>query len=108
MSVEHDVNAMIVAAKAGPATWHDLGERIIAMLRLTTTALDDVDMPGPAKKAACIAAVASLFDAVADQAVPAAARPVWWLARGLVRAVVIEIAGGAVEQILPMVRSASK
>jgi hypothetical protein len=51
-------------------------------------------------------AVASLFDALADKAVPVSAWPLWMLARPAVRSLVIALASGAVEQILPLVRLA--
>jgi hypothetical protein len=62
-------------------------------------------MSGEAKKAAVLVAVADLFDAVADKAVPTVLWPVWMLARPAVRSLVVAIAAGAVEQVLSLVRA---
>jgi hypothetical protein len=93
------------SAAAGGITWAEFGELMLALLRLVVTALDTVSsMTGPEKKALALSAVASLFDAVADQAVPAAVYPLWILVRSPVRSLVIAIAAGAIEQLLPLVR----
>jgi hypothetical protein len=49
--------------------------------------------------------VAHLFDAVADQAVPAAVYPLWLIVRFPIRSLVLAIASGAIEQLLPLVRA---
>lgn len=86
-------------------TWAEFGELMLALLRLVVTALDTVgSLTGQQKKALAVDAVARLFDAVADKAVPAAVYPLWLLVRSPVRALVLAIAAGAIEQLLPLVR----
>ena len=86
-------------------TWAEFGELMLALLRLVVTALDTVgSLTGPQKKALAVEAVASLFDAVADKAVPTAVYPLWLLVRSPVRALVLAIAAGSIEQLLPLVR----
>lgn len=102
------VHAFVLAAQsaaAGGLTWAEFGDLMLALLRLVIAGLDAVGtMSGPDKKALALEAVASLFDAVADRAVPPLAYPLWVLARPAVRALVLALASGAVEQVLPLVR----
>jgi len=94
------------SATAGGLTWREFGELAIALVRLLVEALDEVaGMTGEQKRAAVLAAVASLFDAVADKAVPVAAWPIWILARPAIRSLVLALAAGAIEPILQLVRS---
>ncbi len=62
-------------------------------------------LTGEQKKALALEAVGDLFDAVADRAVPPIAWPVWIVARPAVRSLVLALASGAIEQLLPLVRS---
>lgn len=102
--------AFVETAKSAAAdgiTWAEFGELVVALLRLVVTFLDTVStLTGAEKKALAMDAVAGLFDAVADKAVPTLAWPVWILARPAVRALVLALASGAIEQLLPLVRSA--
>lgn len=94
------------SAAAGGITWSEFGELLVSLLRLTVTALDTVQgMTGEEKRAAALAAVASLFDLVADKAIPVGLWPLWILARPAVRALVLALASGALEQVLSLVRS---
>lgn len=86
-------------------TWREFGELLVALLRLLTEAYDGVSaMTGEQKKVLVVQAAGELFDAVADKAVPPLALPVWILVRPAVRSLVLAIAAGAVEQVLPLVR----
>lgn len=102
------VQAFIVAAEqaaAGGITWSEFGELLLAFLRLAIKTADTIGgMTGPQKKAAVLAGVAALFDAVADKAVPPVVWPVWLLARPAIRSLVLALASGAVEVLLPMLR----
>lgn len=102
------VNAFVDAAKAAAAdgiTWAEFGDLMLGLIRLVVTTLDTVSLiTGPQKKALAMEAVARLFDAVADKAVPAGVYPLWLLVRPAVRALVLALASGALEQVLPMVR----
>jgi hypothetical protein len=92
------------AAKDG-ITWSEFGELLLALLRLSIQAADTLSgMSGKEKKEMVLAAVAALFDAVADKAVPAHLYPLWLLTRPAVRSLVLALASGAVEILLPMVR----
>jgi hypothetical protein len=104
------VRAFIAAAQsasAGGITWVEFGELMVALLRLAIHAADTLTgLSGAEKKALVLEAVAALFDTVADKAIPAYLYPLWLLARGSVRALVLALASGAIEILLPMVRSA--
>lgn len=101
------IDAATLAAADG-LTWSEFGELMLSLLRLVVSSLDLVaSLTGPQKKALAVDAVARLFDAVADQAVPAAVYPLWLLVRSPVRAIVVALAAGAIEQLLPLVRAAA-
>ena len=104
------ITTYIASAKVAAAdglTWGEFGELLLALLRLVVSALDSVStLSGAEKKALAIDAVARLFDAVADRAVPFAVYPLWILARPAVRSLVLALAGGVIEQLLPIVRLA--
>lgn len=104
------VDAFITAASsaaAGGLTWAEFGDLLMAFLKLATSLYDEiVDMTGEEKKAAVLDGVASLFDAVADRCVPALLWPLWGLSRGPVRMLILALASGAIEQLLPLVRLA--
>lgn len=103
------VDAFVLSARAKAAdglTWAEFGELLVALVRLLVESLDAVSvLTGPQKKAMVLEAVGLLFDAVADRAVPAYLYPLWLLARPAVRQLVVALAAGAVEQILPLVRA---
>ena len=104
------ISTFIASAKVVSAdglTWSEFGEMLLALLRLVVSALDSVTMlSGAEKKALAIDAVARLFDAVADYAVPMTLYPIWLVARPAVRSLVLALAGGVLEQLLPIVRLA--
>jgi hypothetical protein len=92
-------------AAADGLTWVEVGQLILALIKLMVQAYEGVrDMAGKEKKALVLDAVAELFDAVADRAVPTIAKPLWYVARPAVRSLVLSIADGAVEVVLPLVR----
>lgn len=95
------------AAAADGITWSEFGDLMLSLLRLVISALDGVGaMTGPEKKAFALQAVGILFDAVADKAVPVAVWPLWLIARPAVRSLILALASGAVEQVLPLLRMA--
>ena len=104
------ITTYIASAKVAAAdglTWSEFGELLLALLRLVVSALDSVaTLSGREKKFMAIDAVARLFDAVADYAVPVTLYPIWLVARPAVRSLVLALAGGAIEQLLPLVRLA--
>lgn len=85
----------------------DLSQVTLGGMRLAIGLLDRVSMPGADKKAEVLKLVAYLFDQFADACVPLVAKPVWWMVKPAVRALVMSIASGAVESLLPIVRSAA-
>ena len=94
------------AFAADGITWREFGEMLVSLLKLLVAAYDRVaSLSGDQKKALVLEAAGRLFDAVADSAVPLAAYPIWILARPAVRALVLAIASGAVESLLPLVRA---
>lgn len=109
--IAEKITAFVQQAKASAAdglTWSEFGQLLLALLRLTTATLDQFDtLSGAEKKAMALEAVGLLFDAVADRCVPLVAYPVWVLARPAIRSLVLAIASGAIEQLLPLVRVAT-
>lgn len=103
------VKSFLAAARitaANGLTWAQFGDMLFALLRLVIRSADTFQgLPGPEKKAIVLEAAGDLFDAVACFAVPLAARPVWAITRPALRAFVIALASGAVEQLLPLVRA---
>lgn len=104
------VQAFLAAAETASAsgiTWAEFGELMIALLRLAIHAADTLSgLSGQEKKALVLEAVAALFDSVADKAVPLAVYPLWLITKPAIRSLVLALASGAVEILLPMVRSA--
>lgn len=103
-----EVAAFIAAAVAKARdglTVAEFGELVVDLLRLAVAGLDAMPTDGAAKKAWALGAVAVLFDAVAGYAVPLWLQPVWLVAKPAVRALVLAAAGGALEQILRLVRA---
>jgi hypothetical protein len=103
------LTAFMATAKAVAAdglTWSEFGELFLAMLRMVVTTLDKVQtLTGEEKKAVAMGAVASLFDLVADKAIPAAVYPLWIVIRPAVRSIVVALASGVIEKLIPMVRA---
>jgi hypothetical protein len=84
----------------------DLTQDVLGGMRLAMQLLDAVNgMTGEEKKAETLKLVAYLFDTYSDACVPLLARPIWWLAKPAVRSLVMSIASGAIETMLPLVRS---
>jgi hypothetical protein len=107
--VPDKINAYIAAARLAAAdglTWAEFGELLVGLLRMSVDVLDAVlVMSGEQKKAWVVEAAGRLFDAIADKAVPRSLWLVWLIVRPAVRSLVLALAAGAVEQVLPMVRS---
>jgi len=110
-SIQEKIEEFILLAQARAIdglTWAEFGEILVEFLRLVLHVLDGViSMTGAEKKAFTLRAVASLFDAVADYAVPTMLLPVWFIVRPAVRSLVVALASGAIEQLLPLVRKAA-
>lgn len=85
----------------------DLAQACVEGMRLAIALLDRLSMPGAEKKAEVLKLVAYLFDQFSDGCVPLVAKPIWWIVKPAVRSLVLAIASGAVESLLPIVRSAT-
>lgn len=77
----------------------------VDLLRLSIAAVDAIPTEGAGKKAFVLESVAMLFDGIADRLVPWAAWPVWIIAKPAIRGIVLAVASGAIESLLPLVRS---
>jgi hypothetical protein len=95
-------------AAADGITWAEFGELLTGLLRVLTQAAELLNAPGDEKKAAVLQGAASLFDAVADKCVSPWLWAFWLVIRPSVRSLVLAIAAGSIEQILPLVRSAEQ
>jgi hypothetical protein len=82
----------------------DFGELLIALLRLCVSFLDSIPETGEAKKAYAMEAVALLYDELIDKIIPIWAWPVWMMLRPVARPLVMALASGAIESLLPLVR----
>jgi hypothetical protein len=108
-NLSEQVKAYIATAKLAASdglNWSEFGELLTALMRLAVATLDDIaTMTGAEKKDLALVAAAALFDTVADRCVPLVAWPVYIIARPAIRALVLALAGGVIESLLPMVRS---
>lgn len=86
-------------------TVSELAELTLGGMRLSIKLLDALEMPGADKKAEVLKLVAYFFDTFSDACVPMLARPAWWIVKPATRALVLSLASGAVEFLLPVVRS---
>jgi hypothetical protein len=104
------ISAFLAAARTQPAagmTWQKFGELLVQLLHQAVTNLDAISgLTGPEKKALVLTAVASLFDSVADRCVPITLYPFWSMIRPATRTLVLAIASGGIESMLPITRSA--
>jgi hypothetical protein len=82
----------------------DFGELMVALLRLCVSFLDSIPQSGPAKKAYAMEAVALLYDELIDKIVPIWVWPIWLMLKPAARPLVLAIASGAIESLLPLVR----
>lgn len=99
------VDSAVSMAQDG-LTISEFGELTVALLRVTIASVDSIPIDGPSKKAWVLEAVAMLYDSVADKVIPLPLYPLWLLVRSPVRSLVLAVAGGAIESILPLVRLA--
>ena len=94
------------ARAEGGLTWQEIGEIVQDGIQVAVAAADELTNPGAEKKELVLAFVGALFDVIA----PAVPMP-WWvspfrpLIRPLLRAIVLQLASGAVEVILARLRA---
>jgi hypothetical protein len=85
-------------------TLSDFGELLIALLRLCVSFLDSIPDTGEAKKAYAMQAVALLYDELIDKIIPIWVWPIWLMLKPAARPLVMALASGAIESLLPLVR----
>lgn len=106
--LERRVRALVENARARAAnglTIAEFGSLTVEVLRLAVRWLESIPAEGAAKKAWALSSVALAFDSLADLCIPLPAKPVWWIFRPAVRALVLSAASGALEQVLALVRA---
>lgn len=84
----------------------EFGELLFALLRVLVSAADTVPADGPQRKQWVLHAIGAFFDDISDLVVPVYAKPFWILFKPGVRSLVLSLASGAIESILPLIRSA--
>jgi hypothetical protein len=82
----------------------EFSELTLSGLRVGIAAIDTLQVAGSEKKKIVVDIAGTIFDSLADLCIPAVARPVWWLVRPAARSLVLSLAAGAVESLLPLVR----
>lgn len=89
-------------------TWTEFGSMVASLVRLAVEMLDTVQtLTGPEKKVLVLESVGVLFDRLAVMCVPTPAYPFWYIVKAPARALVVAIAAGTIETILPLVRKPS-
>lgn len=108
--ISSKVSAFLVTARVSAKdglTWGEFGLLVAALVRLTVETLDATKgLTGEEKRAIVLEAVGVLFDSLAVLCVPYATYPFWYIVRPAARSLVIAIAAGTIETILPLVRKA--
>jgi len=110
MSLAERVRAFVAAAKsaaAGGITISEFAELAVALLRIAVAAADAIPVSGADRKVFVLNAVGLLFDEVADQCIPTLAWPVWLIVKPAARQLLLLVAAGAIESLLPLVRKAA-
>lgn len=82
----------------------DLTTLTVDAVRLAIELLDRIDMAGADKKTEAVRVVEYFFDTFSDACIPLVVRPLWWIVKPAVRALIVSCAGGLVESLLPIVR----
>ena len=103
------VSAFLVTARVSAKdglTLTEFGCLVAALVRLTVETLDATKtLTGDEKRQIVLEAVGVLFDSVAVLCIPLSMYPFWYFVRPAARALVIAIAAGTIEMILPLVRA---
>jgi hypothetical protein len=96
------------AKAADGISWSEFGELFFGSIRLGVAEMGRVvTIAGTEKKAQVLGLVGRLFDTIADRAVPFYLLPVWYVVKPAVRSILVALASGAIEQILPLVRAST-
>ena len=109
-SLAEKVRAFVATAKsaaAGGVTVSEFAELTVSLLKIAMAAADAIPVDGADRKVFVLNAVGLLFDSVADKAIPPLAWPVWLIVRPAARQLLLLVASGAIESLLPLVRKAA-
>jgi hypothetical protein len=102
------VTAFLVTARVSARdglTWMEFGALVAALVRLSVETLDTTqNLTGEEKRGIVLEAVGVLFDSLAVLCVPYATYPFWFIVRPAARALVVAIAAGTIEILLPLLR----
>ena len=82
----------------------EFGHLFVDIMRLTIAAIDSIPIENSEKKVFVVQSVAILFDTVADKCIPLYVKPIWYLVKPAIRSLLLSVADGAVEGMLPMLR----
>ena len=107
--ISRKVSAFLATAKVSAKdglTWMEFGALVAALVKLTVETLDSTKtLTGEEKRAIVLEAVGVLFDSLAVLCVPYATYPFWYIVRPAARSLVVAIAAGTIETILPLLRA---
>jgi hypothetical protein len=107
--IGRQVSAFLAVARVKAAdgiSWQEFGQLMVSLMRLGVSTLDSVaTLTGPQKKVLVLEAVAVLFDTLAGRCVPIVTYPAFMAIRPALRALILAIASGAIEALIPLVRS---
>jgi hypothetical protein len=109
LTLAEKVRAFVNVAKVkaiNGITLAEFGELLMALMKIAIDAADSIPVDGAERKEFVINAVGLLFDGLADKAIPSLAWPVWIILKPAARQLLLLIAGGAIESLLPLVRKA--
>jgi len=109
-SLAEKVRAFVATAKsaaAGGITISEFAELAVALLKIATAAADAIPVDGADRKVFVLNAVGLLFDEVADRCIPTLAWPIWLIVKPAARQLLLLVAAGAIESLLPLVRKAA-
>ena len=108
----HDrVTTYIAAVRQKAAdglTIAELVELTIGAMRLAIAAIDELDMAGDSKKQLVTELAGSIWDEFGRLLLPSTLRPAFWVIGPTLRSLVIALAAGAVDALLPLVRIADE
>jgi hypothetical protein len=101
------VRSYIAHAKqvaADGLTVAEFGELLFRLMSITVEVADGIPVSGEERKKWVLSAVGALFDELADYVVPLPIKPLWLLFKPGFRALVLKLASGAIEAVLPLIR----
>jgi len=85
-------------------TISEFSSLVVTGLRLFIAAADSIPVNGAERKKWVLYYAGELFDAFADKIVPVYVKPFWFMLRPAARTLMQNLAGGAIESLLPVVR----